>query len=163
MDQTYTANYTGLGTVPDDTARVIAKAKYHGAGFSTGLHSKWLLCGGFRVFGNFLSSIIYTSYDLSGSQSLIVSGVIDPNEGIAYTQDSKRSLRSNMEISIGLGWGNYVCGNKFFFDLALGYDFNVYWSQNAFKRFISNANDRLTMYTGDLYIHGLNITAKLHF
>lgn len=165
IDQSYNVTYTSIyndGYVIDDSTTVKQSADFSGAGFVAGLDTSWMFCGNFRLFGNFLTSIVYADYDISGSQYATVGGSEDIDQRVIFSY-SPEFLRSNMELSMGLGWGDYFFCNDWYFDLAVGYNFNVYWNYNAFRRFVDDVNSGVTYSFGDMYIHGLNITAKLHF
>lgn len=166
IDQKYKTTVNGVGTPSynaSDIVTVTNTSDSWAVGVATGMHTKWFFCNNFRVFGNFLTAILYTDYDLKAEQRYTNSaGVVDPVDSIDFKQ-SPKYLRPNMELSLGAGWGDYFCCNDYYFDLALSYDFNVFWNQNVFRKFLDDLNVGTSFIDGDLFIHGLNVAARLHF
>lgn len=163
VDQTYNATFVGYNQDADGLSNMKNKADFNGVGISAGIDTNWFFCGGFRMFGNILATSLYADYDLSTTQEVLNAGVVLPAEAVSlkYSPDY---LRSSTEFSIGLGWGDYFCCNDWYFDLTIGYDFNAYWNYNTFIQFINGDNAALTKNSlGNLYVHGLNVTARLHF
>jgi len=65
-------------------------------------------------------------------------------------------------LGLGLGWSDYFCCNDWFFDFKIGYEMQVFWSQNVLPAVYDLAQDPSRL-NGDLYLHGLTISARLDF
>ncbi|MBM3197753.1 MAG: hypothetical protein FJZ58_00670 [Chlamydiae bacterium] len=114
------------------------------------LDTNWLLGCGFRVLGNLGASVLYTRYtDLNYSY---VEGTYAD-----YSEDMSPlgTLRAITESALGLGWGCYFGDNNdYHIDFGASYDFNVHWNQNMGVKGTA---------PGNVYIHGLNVAARLDF
>jgi hypothetical protein len=72
------------------------------------------------------------------------------------------TLRPHIDLEWGMGWGTYFCNHSWHVDFAATYGFQVFWNQNMFRS-STGPNYRYLMPNGDLYVHGLTLTAKLDF
>ena len=126
-----------------------------GLGPKLALDSNWLLGYGFKIKGNFSTSILYTSYNTSVDRSETVTDVGTLVNRVIGLHNYG-TLRPVTESFLGFGWGAYFCSNNFHIDFSLGYDFNVYWVYNMLNA------DR-TQSVGNMYLHGVNIGARFDF
>jgi hypothetical protein len=111
----------------------------------------WLLGAGFSINGKLHNSLLYTSYRSSNS----VAGTLGAASftGSRTGLDNYGTVRPVTEALLALAWGMYFCDNNFHFDLALGYDFNVYWNYDLLN--VSNP--------GDMTLQGLNARIGFDF
>lgn len=121
------------------------------------LETDWKLAYHFRVFGNAGAAITYQEFKTSFFETNSIDSIINGNDKTKY-------LTPNADLALGLGWGNYFCNYEWYFDLCIGYEFNYFWNQN----FMRNFNDFSTFFgpdadEGNLYFHGLTLTARLDF
>ncbi|HSX13876.1 MAG TPA: Lpg1974 family pore-forming outer membrane protein [Chlamydiales bacterium] len=86
-----------------------------------------------------------------------------PTGPFTVEQDGDHQLRPNFEIGLGLGWGAYSCEKRIHWDVAATYDFSYFWGQNAIRQMLDTYWVGMGGYGGDLYFHGLTLTAKLDF
>lgn len=120
------------------------------------LDTNWLIGDGFRLFGNSAFDILFTQYmrsfhcndNLAGTPSLI----------LLKKGSSVNKLRGHLDMELGAAWGTYFDCHNWHIDLSASYGFQVFWHQNMFNWPIA----RNTNY-GNLYVHGLTVTAKLDF
>lgn len=170
--QRYNANYVnnsgfGIGTV--DSQTVTKYSRSWALGPEASLATNWLLGYGFRFFGNGEADVLYTKYTHisfkeshstgpTNSSSASISGPIQVKDyGVG-------ALRAHVDLELGLGWGMYFNCNKWYFDLAAGYEFQIFWDQNMFRNFTDDVNwFSSNEPNGNLYIHGLTLTAKVDF
>jgi hypothetical protein len=124
-----------------------------------GVASSWLMGCGFRFIGNAYASILYTSY--TEVEALFTDSAF---AGISQSYNNNyHALRAMTELDIGLGWGDYFCDQTYYFDLAVTYDFNVFWSQNMMRHLNNQFNAYKADAPGNLYLHGLTVEARLDF
>ena len=126
-----------------------------------GLNSSWLFCRGLRLDGIIGSSLLYTRYTSISNHSF------ENPSGIAPTLFSTKgqnidALRTTLDLGLGMGYSSYLFRNKFFFDLAVRYDFNQYFSQNMMRNFVSQLHGQNNE-IGDLFLHGLTIDFRIDF
>lgn len=126
-------------------------------GPAIGCDTHWLLGMGFRFEGNATGALLYTQYTKLG-----FSYTDSVNNKVTADYENLNTVRPVAQLGVGLGWGSYLYCQKFYFDITARYDFNYFWSQNMMRSFVSN----LAGYDnniGDLYLHGLTLTARFDF
>lgn len=122
-----------------------------------GMMGHWLIGQGLRFEGNAGGSLLYMQYtsvghkELDSGTTVLTAGTSDLN-----------ALRPTTEFGVGLGWGSYYSCQQFYFDVSARYDFMVLWNQNVLRQLVGN----LAGYTegpGNLYLHGLTVSARFDF
>jgi hypothetical protein len=80
------------------------------------------------------------------------------------TADRVGTVRTHLDLEMGLGWGSYFDNNNWHVDLSASYGYQVFFGQNMFRHFDSatrvGAN---TSQFGNLYVQGLTVTARVDF
>jgi len=170
INQDYTVNYTtitGSSTTLDTSYNISSKNSIDSwaVGARVGLDTEWLFCGGFFLYADSAFNLLYTDYcvDQNVSKNQVTIATEEVTEQ-AFVNSSKSLcyLRPQANVGLGLGWSDYFCCNDWFFDFRIGYDFQVYWNQNVFgMNYFTDGTQVDTI--GDLYLHGLVITARLDF
>jgi hypothetical protein len=126
-----------------------------GIGPRFALDTNWMIGSGFRFFGNSEFDVLFTRYYRDSHGTVNNPGTVL----ILYKKSSDvRELRTHLDLEWGMGWGTYLCCHKWHFDLAASYGFQVFWHQNMNFADITKVTNH-----GNLYIHGLTLTAKLDF
>lgn len=126
-------------------------------GPALGANTHWLIGCGFRFEGEAAGSILYTQY------TTIANNISTPaTSGVTSKTTDYNTLRAMAQLGVGAGWGSYLYCQKYYLDFAARYDFNYLWNQNVMRPFVSELagqeNDR-----GDLFLHGLTVTARFDF
>lgn len=155
-----------------------------GLGPRAGLDMSWMFCGNFRAFSDFEASLLYTRYYkqktnaqcqfFDGDDTLVAQSVNKAEEKNTYC-----TLRPVTEFTLGLAWGCDFDCSRWFFDLSVGYTFNIFWDQNLFyensREYVRNVstaglgtvmektNNLLSVKGGNLTFQGLTITLDMHF
>lgn len=166
MDQKYKAEYFCLDfSLLNESILLNSTSSFSSwaIGARGGIDTNWNFCAGIRFFGNTNLSILYTDYDSikSDSDALITTATDQFQAKGSFSTDAC-FLRPETDIALGVGWGDYFCCNSFYFDMAFAYEFHVFWDQNM----LPNSGDYSTIPSalrGNLYLHGLSITARLDF
>lgn len=131
------------------------------AGPRLGIQTEWETSCFFKFIADGSISVLYTEYDNKYLNQTI------EGEGTAATIDTNEVrfhnmcfLRPHLNLLFGVSWGNYVHCNSWFFDVLVGYEANVFFDQNPFGK----PDDTLYTFTnGNLYLHGLVISATVEF
>lgn len=140
-----------------------------GVGPRTGVKMDWQFIKEFRFIGNTFIDLLYTHYHMSGSsiattreaQGALVAGQVIPLSG---SNIDVNAVRAHVSLETGFGWGTYFAKNKSHFDFALTYDFEVFFNQNMFPTHIdSNVNAAVLIEKGNVYVQGLNASARFDF
>lgn len=163
IDQQYKLDFTEslLSTDVDANGIVRASSDSWGIGPRAGFDTRWMFCGEFYFYGNFAASILYTDY--SSIKNSEVGGRVIVNSLGPVSNSVTGSMctaRPNMELALGLGWADYCdCdAQKWYLNLSVGYEFHTFWDQNVMRKvYQTNASG------GNLYLHGLTVTARLDF
>lgn len=191
IDQKFNAVYNGFQPVEgasDDNFQYVynkkATTKSWGVGPRVGLDTDWFICNGFRIFANSGASLLYTKYsDIKEAANFTLTNpdlelTIIPIDNSSF-DNQPCYIRPQADITLGVGWGTDFC-NSWYFDLEIGYTFNIFWSQNMFiqpKEFVFVPLDpdslNIPFYTvsrngnelkgGDLTLQGLVVKARLDF
>jgi len=134
----------------------ISKAETWQAGPRIGLGGNWLLGKGFRMAGDLALSVQYAQAEIDHEEV----GIIRTTDPFSKALDSKEdvhSVRPNIDLGIGFGWGQYVENYKKHVDLSLKYDFTTFWSSNDIT-LASVAYD-----STNITLHGFTGTFRLDF
>lgn len=136
------------------------KATYHSkswlVGPRAGIKTKWMFDDGFRFFGDAAASLFYQKfYKIDARQ---------PNGTLwdMGTDFVAKQINAALESILGIGWGTYFDRNKWHFDLAIGYEVQLFLNQNK----LNTLHSLLTSYNtkaGNLMFHGLNVTMQFDF
>ena len=141
---------TILELIPEPgTLHVKNHRKSWGVGPRFEFASNWLLGCGFNLIGDLTTSVLYTRYTKHDSSAMTSLSNIS-----SFSQSNYGTLRAITESSLGLGWGRYLGSNNgLHLDLITSYDFNILWNQNLL----------VTGASSNVYLHGLNVAARLDF
>lgn len=172
ISQNYFSKWTGRSETSSagDTLIYTTRHKTNswGIGPKAELNTSWHFCGGFRIFTDASAALLYTEYTIRAKEDQLTS-VPGTNTDQATTSTTiercKTScLRPHALLGLGLGYGDYFCSSKWHFDLAVGYDFNIFWNQNMFAIMTDIGNRSQPKFpNGDLYLHGLTVQLTLDF
>lgn len=166
--QSYAANFVneGLGGVGGFTTNqsINQKSTSWAVGTEAGLDTNWIMGQGFRLYGNGMMDILFTRYN-KASFAEAISGV---GFAVGYSDNiSERkvnTLRTHLDLELGLGWGTYIDCNNWYLDFSAGYGFQVFFDQNMFRHFEDDFSFGASRNpNGNLYIHGLTATVRLDF
>jgi len=126
------------------------------------LDSNWVIGSGFRLFGNAEADVLYTRYTKLSSDLKNTSVTFVPE--VFTKQSSVGTLRTHIDLVTGLGWGTYIDCNNWYLDFSAGYEFQVFFDQNAFRFFSDNVmHGKSFAPNGNLYLQGRTRTARLDF
>lgn len=151
---------TGTASGAQGTYTVRDSAHSWAVGPQVGLSSKWMVAEGFRFEGDVELDVTYTKYTNiyhteSGSSTL----------QSAYTYNTKETsmgtLRTHLDLEMGIAWGSYFDNNNWYIDFAAMYGFQSFFNQNVFRTLAISEQSRPTL--ANLYVQGLTVTARLDF
>jgi len=161
---------TTIATGAPGVTTSTSKSKSWAVGPRIGLDTNWMFCQGFKFYMDTSASILFTKYttnSITAERVLYDTEVVSNSFSYTPTNDLCY-LRPQFDIELGLGWGDYFFCNKWFFGLDIGYVFQVYFNENMFYYYTpssttSNAYQAITPRNGNLYLHGLVVSARLDF
>lgn len=166
IDQTY--NFKCLAFLsPDQVNLYSVESKNHQdswlIGPRTGLGTDWLVGCHFRIFGNVAGSLTYQKFNYKDKQFLPAQFTAVPVSLNFLAKDEISFITPNVEFALGLGYGNYFFCDRWYFDLAVGYDFHYYWNQNMMRHLKDDETYFGDFDAGNLMLQGLTITARVDF
>ena len=123
-----------------------------------GLQSNWLLGCGFSLFGDLSASLLYTRYPTLSTRSTGGGGVL-----ILGTHDGYSALTPNLDTGMGLRWGSYFSGQRYYFDFSAAYNFSAYFSQNQLMSLNAVLQNTPGFSPGNLYMHGVSVETSFLF
>lgn len=178
--ETVNVQYVNTGTPAASAIAFLADNNVHmksnswALGPRGGIDANWNLGKGFRFFGNSSADILFTRYTKllrEVTNEAFSTPVTTPPVGgtiaaLTYTattnQKNYNCLRTHLDIDIGIGWGTYWDCNNWYTDIALGYEFQVFFDQNMFRHVDYTTGNSFTP-NGNLYIQGLTAKFRLDF
>ena len=159
-DGAYVLN-VGAGVISlPGTLEAVHRTSSWGIGPKMGLEMDWLLGAGIRFFGSSFADLLYTSYKIQTKSRTIPSETHAPyTAGVpvttTYRDDQSGSLRTHLDLELGLGWGTYFDYNNMHFDLSAAYGFQVFFGQNMLRLPVLSPSN--------LYIQGVTVTARMDY
>lgn len=135
-----------------------------------GLYTNWMIGEGFRFFGNAAVSMFYQKFD---DIKVTEPNAADAAQHIGSFTLNSHGVNTALEFLIGLGWGTYFDHNNWYFDLAVGYETQVYFEQNMMRYleelrktqtgggYLNNLG--IVTKPGNLMFQGLNVTMRFDF
>lgn len=152
---------TSTGGAAADINVIHQKTSSWAVGPKAGLDSNWNLGAGFRFFGNGEADLLFTKYTRLAFKETHTAAATTP---FSLKQKRVYAVKPHLDLELGFGWGMYFDCNNWYMDIALGYEFQVFFDQNMFRHF----NDDFmvvnsTMPNGNLYLQGLTAQFRLDF
>lgn len=134
-----------------------------GAGILAGLNTNWIIGEGFRVIGNGSVDMLYTRVQTSNYKDRIYQPT-GPGITWAFPQSRPDFVMPHMDLEFGFGWSSYFDCNNWHVDFLATYGFQTFWNANLFRQFNDDVQTASSiMPNGNLYIHGLTVSARLDF
>ncbi len=160
INQKREVTYTDILSTPL-AATNFAKSTSWAIGPRVTLDMNWMIGWGFRFFGNNAFDLLFTRYKTINNSQNTSSGAVTLLTD--FNNSNINTIRPHVDLEWGMGWGTYLCNHEWHVDIAASYGFQVFWNQNMFRFSSGTSAPRTYSPTGDLYVHGLTLTAKLDF
>lgn len=110
----------------------------------------------FYMVGKIGADMLYERFELKMWQR----GTNSPSI-TAHSSNSINTFRPEMDLYFGFAWEAYFAEDEVGFSLEGGYDAQVWWNQNMMRWY--NDASWVAHPTGNLYLQGFTITAKMDF
>lgn len=120
-----------------------------------------MLGKGFGIDGRFAFNLLFTEYTKIFHQEDEASSDVFPLGGICASMRDRKTLSPVMECGLGLKWEK-IFTNGHDISLLANYDFMIWWNQNLMRQMLGQMWNA-TQFNGDLYLHGLTLSASLGF
>lgn len=126
-----------------------------------GVDTSWLLGKGFRLYGNAGASLFFDHLKLSKDDDIVPLNPLAMSRFLSHLK--KKTVTSNLDASIGFGWGSYFNDRNWHLDFSLGYDFQIFFEQNYLQYLNLLSNSTEEFYPHSLVFHGLNMKLQIDF
>lgn len=128
-----------------------------------GIQTKWTFADGFRFFGDAAASLFYQKFfELNIREPFV------PNPTLWFFANNaiSKEINAAFEAMLGVGYGTYFDRNRWYFDLEIGYEVQLFLNQNkiiAIKDLATSHPSNIHTKAGNYMFHGLNVTVKFDF
>ncbi len=159
IDQNANINYIGTPTSPSNQYNISIGSDFGGGGLRMGFDSVWKWAAGFSLFGDAAASLLWGSYDLDQTQTLL--GIPD-----VQWNDHLHGMAPVVEAKLGVSWDwDSFCG-KYHIGLDAALEMQYWWQQNIYERFTSGSVTGTVLSTKqayDLGFVGLTLGGRFGF
>ena len=137
-------------------------------GPSVGFLSRWILGYNWSAFGAIAGSILGSRFSVGHNEfDYALEGATVYSDNV-YMSDHYWAMRPQTSLQLGLTWGGCVCrpNSIVSYSVSASYEGQYWWKQNMFLRYVDGNSQMFTEAVptqGDLFLHGLNIDARLDF
>lgn len=176
LQQFYKVEYENGNTIFDSSgtdqsllsSEIGMKNRSINIGPSFGFLSRWVLGSRWSAFGAASGSILGSRFSVTRNEfdyALEGSTVFSDNVKLS---DTYWAMRPQTALQLGLTWGGCVCrpDSIISYSVSASYEAQYWWKQNMLLRYV-DGNSRIFTEAvpaqGDLFLHGLNIDARLDF
>lgn len=157
--QKYSIEYQGGTAVPtSDTDKVQMRNNFWGAGGRLGLNSLWGLAKGFSLFGDGSFSLLSGYFHVHQAERLEKAQTT-----LLSVSSSPSQLVPIVDLILGFQYDTFFKSKRYHLGARLGYEFNYFFNQNEFMRFISGNNGLYTRSSSDLTLMGLSCGLRWDF
>jgi len=173
IDQSFRSEFTNMTYDKEPPIRDTVyhcEQDYWGLGPRLGINGDWHLGAGFSIFGNIAAALLYGKFDVHETQRFLaadttyrywtlIPGVY--NEILGLKRDFYE-LSPNLEMIIGLSWGECFYNEKVYFGLKAGWETNYWWNQYHLTTLILDLPE-IGKETHPVSMQGLTLRAKVDF
>ncbi len=129
IHQKFVSSFTEfLQTTGYDEQDFHGKNNWWGVGPRVGIQSDWLIAQGLRVIGRAATALLYgkTSVYFRSEKEEVGSSALIVDKRFV---DSFYEMVPNLQLYMGLGWGQCFCCNKLYVGIDAGWEVNYWWNQ----------------------------------
>lgn len=156
IDQKASVDYFGGPAAPAGRYDIDLKNEFHGFGLRGGLDSTWRIGYGFSISGNLAGALLWGSFHVKQSQTLLDQPSID-------LSDKFKDMKPMMEASLGLSWDRRYYCDRFLIGIDAALETQYWWGQNIYDRFASAQLPTSVKTVYDLGFFGLTLGIRFGF
>lgn len=161
-DANFVANIAS-GIATKGSLDIKQKFSSWGAGLMAGLHTNWILGEGFRIIGNGSADLLYTRVQKANDKNTWAPVGAD-SVIWAFPQAQPNFVMPHTDLEFGFGWSTYFDCNNWHVDLLATYGFQAFWGAELFRHFNDDVQvTNSSLESGNLYMHGLTVSARIDF
>jgi hypothetical protein len=149
-----------LGSLPTPSVDIASQNKYHSHnyGLRMGFNSQYHLADGFKLFVNGAVAVVWSSFN-----------IMHVERAAGYPlrvkrRDSFEAINPELEVAAGIAWQKNFCHRRYFLDLRLGWEQQVWIAQNQFNQMASAfAFDQVIAQSVNMAFSGPTFSATFGF
>lgn len=149
------------GALPQQPIRSQNHSSSWSIGPKVGAGARYLLPLGMRFEGKAGGALLYTTYDIDHTEPRAAT-TFNPLD-LTTSYANYTTLRPAAELGLGFAWGSYIFCKDYHIDFAADYDFMLFWSQNVIRKLLDETLYGTGAAAGDLFLHGMTLTARFDF
>lgn len=147
------------GLVQNLTRDILLKNDSWFLGPAVSVDLNWILTCNFRIFFNTAAAALYQKFN--NSYRFIIESI--PPSILKNVGTKTKQITPNLDLKCGFGWSSYIEHRSWHIDLLIAYDFLYFWNQNEFTA-VQDLRDFFNYNaSGDLMIHGIEVSLKMNF
>ena len=131
-----------------------------------GVHANYLFSNHWRIEADCAGSLLSTYFTkISHKEDPQSVAVAEFNNFVPFSiaQHNIYKLCPTVEMSLGLGWGLYLCNQGYHIDFLANYEFKHFWNENAMRGMLDGFFVGTEGNYGNLFLQGLTITGRFDF
>jgi hypothetical protein len=158
--QKYEIDYKGGTAVPaGDEDQINMQNNCWGVGVRTGIDTLWGLGKGISIFGDGAISLLSGHFNIHQKEQLEEAGTT-----IVNISSHPTNAITIAELSMGLQYDRFFKKNRYHFGVKLGYEFNYFFDQNQWIRFLNSDNPGvISSNNGNLSLQGVTLGFRFDF
>jgi len=160
LQQRYHVKYEGGTAVPaGDEDKIRMFNDFWGVGVRFGFNSLWGLGKGFSIYADGAGSLLSGHFKVQEVEHFEVSDTT-----VFSVRDNISTVVPVAEIALGFQWDHFFHNDRLHFGVKLGWEFNYYFNQNRYFRFLSSSNlGSFSQNNNDLGFSGLTLGFRFDF
>lgn len=176
IHQRFYVKYKDGNTITDKNSKNIdiltgstkIRSNSKGIGPRIGIDSSWNICrSDFNIVANGSFALLLTRFNVRHHEfDTAYDTIADQTVVNEYKiHEYVWLVRPNAHLKLGINWGKCLgnCKN-YYLGFTAAYEIQYFWEQNLSRRFVDEQNLGLTYPNkGDLYLHGLSLSAHFEF
>lgn len=151
LNQKYTITGTIHGTALNPRT-AYGKTDSWAVGPAVGLGGNFLLGAGFRMIGSVGGALTFTRYN---AIKYFAQKQVSSRPDLNIEASAQNRVRAIGDAQAGLGWGTYLCNQRYHLDFSATYEFQVYWNQNMINWYSASLIGLNGASPGNLYFQVL--------
>lgn len=156
IDQHFDVHYD-YTTTPETDGRVRADSDFEGIGIRGGLDMRFVLLGGWSLYGIVSGSMLYGHYECDFHDHW-------ESFKVANSRDSFHNAASSAQMAFGVRWDTYINRDRYHFGLYAAWEQNIWFGVNKMNHYFSHLNEgNLQQMNGDLTLSGGTFGLRFDF
>ena len=160
MNLEVTEDLGSTSSLPSQPIHSKNKSHCWGIGPEAGLDIQYQLPMGFRFEGDFMASLLYTTFTKIKHTE---DAILTTSNEVSASWSNYTTMRPVIDLGLGIGWKKDLSGNKYCIDFLASYDFSMYWGQNMMRKMLDEYWSGTSGAASDLFFQGLTVNAAFSF